>query len=107
MPADRLRRLYDLRAQRFAFSSFEIAFKAPAAARQESVEEEEKTLDDVGALLERALGWAQLVVQVPPLGSENVPRTQSSRRGSIRTSSRVPTAIRKDMPCSRSGATRA
>lgn len=71
-PADRLRRLYDLRAQRIAFASFEIAFKAPTAARQESFfEEEEKTLDDVGALLERALEWAKLATPFPSFGSED------------------------------------
>jgi hypothetical protein len=73
-PAERLRRLYDLRAQRVAFASFEIAFKAPPAPRQESsssAEEERKTLEDVGVLLQRALQWAE-ALEAPPNSSEEI-----------------------------------
>lgn len=71
-PGERLRRLYDLRVQRVAFASFEIAFKAPPAPRQASFfEEEEKTLEDVGMLLQRALQWAE-AVDAPPTSSEEV-----------------------------------
>lgn len=51
-PADSLRELYDLPAQRFAFNSFEISFAAPSMTDAEDI------LKPALELLQRGLTWA-------------------------------------------------
>lgn len=58
-PEERLRRYYDLPAQRFAFNSFEVTFGPPPSPSQTTLlAGEEAALEHIGNLLGRGVAWA-------------------------------------------------
>lgn len=65
-PDEDIRRFYDLPASRFAFASFEVAFKEPPPPAQiEAFDAERDVLADVGELLQRGLDWATAGTEAP------------------------------------------